>query len=180
MSRSKVSGPFAGAYVSETYVVNTIAASQTDQIIGVFTCPFTHFRPVRVVFRVTGTGGLTAFKVRKKGSDADVIVAASDTQLLSADGGVLAAATHVNIEAVGTTPTFVTPTNENDPSLRNADSGVPLQNRDLVKGDQVGFFITSDATVGNRNVWVDFCGYSLGQVLKEQATGEVLGVMQYD
>lgn len=180
MSRSRFSGPITGAYVIETYT-SVQAASQTDALVGLYTNPFTHFRISRIVFRVTGTGlALTAFKVRSLTGDADAAVTAAGTQMLSADGGALAANTHVSIEAVGTTPTLVTPTNENDPSLRNKDSGVPLQNRDLIKGDQLGFFVTTDANAGNRTVWVDLCGYALGHVLKEQATGELNGVLQYD
>jgi hypothetical protein len=182
MSRQKSSGPISGAYITETYT-SVQAASQTNALVGIFTCPFTHFRPSRIVFRVTGTNlTLTAFLVRKLTGDADAAVAATDTQLLSADGGTLAANTHVAIEAQGTTPTFVqTPVATNDTSsARNADSGIVQQTRDLIKGDQIGFFVTTDATAGNRTIWVDFCGYALGHVVKGVSPSDTLALLQYD
>lgn len=149
MGRSHYSGPLSGNYHQTRFEIRGIAASQADQLIG----NLTFETPVRLValrWRVTGTGGLSAFKARRT-ADQNARVVVGDTQVLSADGTTLAAANQVKVEPSGTTPTL-------DGTQRN-----------FTRGQQLGLFASSDATVGNRDIEVTVIYYTTGDCLASDA-----------
>lgn len=144
MGRSSPSGPMTGGYIHNTFKAATIAAGQADVLIGNMNVPAECILD-RIVFRVEGTGGLSAYKVRRKGIGTRVAV--GDTQALAADQGALGA----NQQA-----TFA-------PDLGN----IPDAKRRYAQADQIGFFATSDGTVGNRDIEVNvtfhLVGHAYGQ-----------------
>jgi hypothetical protein len=80
-----------------------------------------------------GTGTVTAHKVRRAAAGATAVVV-GDTQVLSADGGAIAANAINAIEPDLTTPTIL------------------AAQRDYTKGQQIGVFVSTDGGTANKVV----------------------------
>lgn len=149
MAWGSESGPVAGS--QQTAVFDAVYAASGTNIPFIFTFPCDG-RLLAVSIRSAGTkadgsaatGTITGYKLRRHAASQTAVVA-TDTQMLDQDGGAIAANAYVLI----------------DPD-QAAGTGIQLlaAQRQFSKGDQVGLFITTDATAGGNTVTVEFSWYS--------------------
>jgi hypothetical protein len=132
MGRSTTSGPLAGALQTGGAHTPALALSTADQLLMAFEFP-ADGRATAVIVRTlnAGTGTLTAHKVRRAAAG-NTLVTVAGTQMLSADGGAIAANAKNSILPSGSTPTLL------------------AAQRNFTKGQQIGVFGSTDGGTANR------------------------------
>lgn len=133
MGRTHFSGPVTGPYTTIAFRTGNLALSTADQLLAAITIPFENARLVKIRLRTLniGTGTLTAHKVRRVAAQNGVVVV-GDTQVLSADGGAIAANSLNTIHATSTVPTLL------------------ATQRDFTQAQQLGIFGSTDGGTANQ------------------------------
>lgn len=175
MAKGGSSGPNRGGKIVVAGAKMTTAASQTNvpipfvngaSAVTGFTMPAA-MRLIKVHVRCLGTGGLTKVSLRKTANQAALPVI-GDTAIGSSDSITVAANSQQTIYPATFAGVVPNATSEGD-----TIASATISTRDFAKNEQFGVFFDTDATVGNRDVYITATFFVRGHAYVTQGSNEV-------